>query len=164
MSTTSNILSHKTNDLHPAAGVAPNGVKRIIARSATDIPKDYVSWATHYALLDDKFIAQITNCPTRETVLQLVGRGWAAMPGRGWYGRAIGNYYLSVDPGTLGWGLQRYHKRTSDVLTIDNIPILCPSAMSGVQLIEACYPGAKHPFRWLDASHPFPGKDPAIVN
>src|SRR5947199_3923821 len=119
----------------------PIGIERVLNRIDVDLPHGYYAWANHLALLNEELIARLTGWAAPKTPDKLFALGWDALPYVYWCHRRIGKNWLWIYPWKCGWSLEVYLSvpQMAYVLTIDNMPILCPSSLSAIQVIEACY-------------------------
>lgn len=127
------------------------GIKKVIRRIDVDLPDSYYQWADNLALLNEELVAQVTGWAPPRTRNELFAHGWDALPYVYWCHRRIGGSHLWLYPWGCGWSIEVYHtvRQMADVLTIDNMPVLCPNPLTAIQVVDACYPTPKHPLRWL---------------
>ena len=135
----------------PWLGPLPHGVEKIVAREALDqyYSQSYAKWASSFALLTDAFIREVVTTAHLEfgrlpkwTAFELVGCGCCM----------VGENYLWVQKHDSGWTIELCHPHPSDpdsfVLTIENMPVLCPDQPSAITLAVACYPVAPQGLAW----------------
>jgi hypothetical protein len=129
----------------------PVGVNRLIRVTKTELPYSSYESAEYLALMDEAFITQLAGSARLDAPNALCARGWDALPYVHWCHRQIGKNCLWIYPWDLGWSIECYcsAERVSGVLSIEDMPILCPSPLSAIHLAEACYPEAKTPLRWF---------------
>jgi hypothetical protein len=129
----------------------PAGIKKIIRRADMELPYSSYEWAEYLALVDETFIAELAGSARAEAPHSLCARGWDALPYVHWCHRRVGKNCLWIYPWDCGWSIECYcsAQRVSGVLTIEHMPILCPSPLSAIHLAEACYPIPQPPVRWL---------------
>ena len=64
-----------------------------------------------------------------------------------------GNEYVWVQKHDSGWTIELCYPDSADpdarVLTIHNMPVLCPDVCSAVQLAQVCHPAARFGLVWL---------------
>src|SRR5258706_13146961 len=132
----------------------PQGVKAAIRRAELDqyFSASYAKWASNFALLTDEFITQVVKSAPKQTD-QL--REWTCFRFVDCCSCKVGNDYLWVQKHDSGWTVELCYPDNADpdarVLTIENMPILCPDGRSAVQLAEACYPTPQASLVW----HPY---------
>jgi hypothetical protein len=132
----------------------PKGVKATIMRAELDqyLSESYAQWASNFALLTDEFIIQVVKNAPSETdeVLE-----WSCYRFADCCSCKVGDNYLWVQKHDSGWTVELCYPDNADpdarVLTIENMPILCPDGRSAVQLAEACYPTPQASLVW----HPY---------
>jgi hypothetical protein len=132
----------------------PPAVKAIVARAVLDqyLGESYAKWASNFALLTDEFLTQVVKSAPKETD-QL--REWTCFRFVDCCSCKVGDNYLWVQKHDSGWTVELCYPDNVDpdarVLTIENMPILCPDGRSAIQLAEACYPLAPAGLVW----HPY---------
>jgi hypothetical protein len=132
----------------------PKGVKTIVMRTELDqyFSASYAKWASTFALLTDEFITQVVKTARKETDRL---REWTCFRFVDSCSCKVGENYLWVQKQDSGWTIELCYPDNADpdarVLTIENMPILCPDGRSAVQLAEACYPMAPANLVW----HPY---------
>jgi hypothetical protein len=135
----------------PWEGPLPLGVKAIVDRPALDqyYSKSYAKWASSFALLTHDFISETVNRAHLQpgqlpewTFYKLVDCGCCK----------VGENYLWVQKHDSGWTVELCYPHPSDpdsfVLTIENMPVLCPDQRSAATLAVACYPAAPQSLGW----------------
>jgi hypothetical protein len=142
-------------------GPAPSPIEQIIPRAEIEVPDWYAAWATDFALLSDEYIAHVAKgAPTG---------GWHWMFQRGWKPTSASDqftncYYLDVSHGRLwvdylhpgGWNIELNHPcdvhPDPRILTSvrGNMPVLCSSLPTAVQLAEVCFPSPHYHVYWED--------------
>ena len=126
-------------------GPPPRNVKRIMTRAALDTHwrKSYIKWASNFALLTDEFIAQVSKDALGRTNQPEPGK-WEGIKLVGSYSCRVGDDFLWVQKQDGGWTVELCYPDNADpdarVLTIENMPVLCPDGPSAARLAEACYP------------------------
>jgi hypothetical protein len=127
----------------PWQGSLPHGVKKIMTRVALEahLRESYAKWASNFALLTDEYIAELWADAFRS-----IGQS----PPRTWRGSNMFGYYLQVGDDFLwvqehdgGWPVELCYPDVDPdarILTIENMPVLCPDGLSAIRLAEACYP------------------------
>lgn len=132
-------------------GPLPDGVEGIVKRETLDrdFSKLYAKWASSFALLTHAFISEtVTRAHLQPgqlpewTFLKLFDCGWCK----------VGENYLWVQKHDSGWTVELCYPHPSDpdsfVLTIKNMPVLCPDPRSAATLAVACYPAAQESLGW----------------
>jgi hypothetical protein len=133
----------------PWQGALPQGVEGIVKREALDeyASKSYAKWASSFALLSDQLIGQTLKGaqPARQldwTFFKFVDCGCCK----------VDENYLWVQKHDSGWTIELCYPDATDpdsfVLTIDNMPVLCPDGRSAIRLAQACYPAAPPNLGW----------------
>jgi hypothetical protein len=126
-------------------GSLPKGVHKIMTRAALDTPwrRSYIKWASNFALLTDEFIAQIVKDASQGNSRSSPGE-WTGIELVGSYSCKVGDDYLWIQKQDGGWAIELCYPDNADpdarVLTIENMPVLCPDGPSAARLAEACYP------------------------
>ena len=126
-------------------GPPPRNVKRLMTRAALDTHwrKSYIKWASNFALLTDEFIAQVAKDALGRTNQPAPGK-WQGIKLVGSYSCRVGDDFLWVQKQDGGWTVELCYPDNADpdarVLTIENMPVLCPDGPSAARLAEACYP------------------------
>jgi hypothetical protein len=135
----------------PWQGPLPHGVKAIVERAALDqhYSQSYAKWASSFALLTDQLISQTVKSAPQDTgqlpqwtFFKFVDCGCCK----------VGENYLWVQKHDSGWTIELCYPDATDpdsfVLTIKNMPVLCPDQRSAVTLAVACYPAAPVSLGW----------------
>jgi hypothetical protein len=135
----------------PWQGPLPHGVEKTVEREALDqyYSQSYAKWASSFALLTDAFISEIVKRAHLEpsrlpewTFFKFVDCGCCK----------VGENYLWVQKHDSGWTVELCYPHPSDpdsfVLTIENMPVLCPDQPSAITLAVACYPAAPVSLGW----------------
>ena len=124
-------------------GSLPQGVRKIVTRAALEQHQRewYAKWASNFAQLTDEYIAELWADAFRS-----IGQS----PPRTWRGSNMFGYYLQVGDDFLwvqehdgGWPVELCYPDVDPdarILTIENMPVLCPDGLSAIRLAEACYP------------------------
>jgi hypothetical protein len=125
----------------------PRGVKRIVERTEISIPDGYIEWATSFALLDEDGMSRASL----EAANELAARGWMTYPFVDWSCRVIGRDCLRITIWTFGALIEccRASGAYTDILTIENMPVISCNGRNSMELAERCYLQAEHPFRWF---------------
>ncbi len=136
----------------PWQGELPRGVKEIITRSALNpFGERYVRWASNFALLTDEFIAQVLKAAPDMTK-QPYHRQWDGFKWAECYSCRVGDNYLWVQKHGAGCTVELCFPDNADpdarVLTMENMPVLCPDPTSAALLAEACYPNPPANLVW----------------
>ena len=132
----------------PWQGPPPHGVKAIVERAAWDPhhSKLYAKWASSFARLTDEFIGQIVEGAPQAAV------EWTCYKFANCCSCKVGENYLWVQKHDSGWTIELCYPDVADpdlfVLTIENMPVLCPDRRSAVLLAQACYPTARAKLAW----------------
>ena len=135
----------------PWQGPLSHGVERIVERAALDqyYSQSYAKWASSFALLSDAFIRALVKSANLKrpelpewTFFKFVDCGCCM----------VGENYLWVQKHDSGWTVELCYPHPSDpdsfVLTIENMPVLCPDQPSAITLAVACYPVAPQGLAW----------------
>jgi hypothetical protein len=135
----------------PRRGPLPHGVERIVEREALDqyFSKLYAKWASSFALLTDAFIGETLKSANLEPARLAE---WTCFK---WVDSCccrVDENYLWVQKHDSGWTIELCYPDATDpdsfVLTIENMPVLCPDRRSAVSLAVACYPAAPVNLAW----------------
>ena len=135
----------------PWQGPLPRGVERIVKRGAlSQLPRNlYANWASSFALLTDKFMSEIIKVSPNRVSRPLE---WACYKWADCCSCKVGDNYLWVQKHDSGWTVELCIPDTADpdsfVLTIENMPVLCPDRSSAVSLAVACYPAVPVNLAW----------------
>jgi hypothetical protein len=124
-------------------GSLPQGVKKIMTRTALAQHHrvSYAKWASNFVLLTNEFITQVMKGAAK-TADQSSPRKWTGYKFVDWYFCDVGDDYLWVQKQDGGWTVELcYPDADPDarILTIENMPVLCPDAPSAAALAEGCY-------------------------
>jgi hypothetical protein len=135
----------------PWQGPLPHGVDRIVERAALDqyYSQSYAKWASSFALLSDAFIRETVKSANLKpaqlpewTFFKFVDCGCCK----------VGENYLWVQKHDSGSTIELCHPDATDpdsfVLTIENMPVLCPDGSSAISLAVACYPAPAVNLAW----------------
>ena len=135
----------------PWQGPLSHGVERIVERAALDqyYSQSYAKWASSFALLSDAFIREKVKSANLKrpelpewTFFKFVDCGCCK----------VAENYLWVQKHDSGWTVELCYPHPSDpdsfVLTIENMPVLCPDQPSAITLAVACYPVAPQGLAW----------------
>ena len=123
----------------------PQGVKKIMTRAALaqHYSELYAKWASNFALLTNEFITQVMKDAAKGTD-QSSPRKWTGFKFADWYFCKVSDGCLWIQKHDGGWTIELCYPDNADpdarILTIENMPVLCPDAPSAVQLAEPCYP------------------------
>jgi hypothetical protein len=135
----------------PWQGPLPHGVERIVEREALDqgYSKLYAKWASSFALLTDAFIGEIVKSAS---LVPARLPAWTCHKFFDCCSCNVHEDYLWVQKHDGGWTVELCYPHPSDpdsfVLTIENMPVLCPDQRSAVTLAVACYPAAPVGLGW----------------
>ncbi len=135
----------------PWQGPMPQGVTGIVKREALDRDhsKLYAKWASSFALLTDEFIGQIARGAPERATRPLE---WACYRFIECCSCKVGENYLWVQKHDSGWTIELCYPDPTDpdlfVLTIENMPVLCPDRRSAAMLAQTCYPTAPCNLAW----------------
>jgi hypothetical protein len=109
----------------------------------------YANWASSFALLTDRFVSETMKVSPNKVSRSLE---WTCYKWFECCSCKVGDNYLWVQKHDSGWTIELCYPDTSDpdsfVLTIENMPILCPDRRSAVSLAVACYPAAPVNVAW----------------
>jgi hypothetical protein len=136
---------------NPWQGTLPHGVKAIVERAALDqhYSQSYAKWASSFALLTDEFIGQATKGSPQTAVRP---PEWTSYKFVDCCSCKVDENYLWVQKHDSGWTIELCYPDATDpdsfVLTIQNMPVLCPDRRSAVSLARACYPTAPANLAW----------------
>jgi hypothetical protein len=125
-------------------GALPQGVKKILTRDAlgAHLRERYAKWASNFALLTDEFLAS-TFESNLERIRQIPREEWIGFPFVDWHHCKVGEDYLWAQKQRDGWTVELcYPDADPDarILTIENMPVLCPDAVWAAKFALACYP------------------------
>lgn len=129
----------------PWQGSLPQGVKKILTRTALEPHRRdwYAKWASNFALLTDEFLAQVFECELNRIKRQLTWDKWTSWPFVNWHYCKVGDDFLWVQEQDQGSTVELCYPDTDPdirILTIENMPVLCPDALWAARLALACYP------------------------
>jgi hypothetical protein len=133
-------------------GPPPPGVDAILTRDALaeHFRDGYVTWASNFALLSPAYLAEIHQQEAARIKAKHASHVWHHF-------KIVGVCCADVDEDTFwlieqaaGWTIERGWESKGDVrvLTIANMPVLCPDLLSARRLALACYPDAKASLIW----------------
>jgi hypothetical protein len=138
-------------------------IEKVIPRTAIDIDDCYFPWATDFALVTDAYTARVATCaPTVPWVKMYPGN----LPdnGRNRHCLTLGNAQVRVDIEYLqpsGWMIELIHEYIDDdwdgrILTFvrGNMPVLCPSLQTAMQLAETSFPNCHYHLCWRSIKGP----------
>ena len=122
----------------------PEGVKQIKTRAALDKYRReyYAKWASNFALLTDEFIAQVGQ-GALDRLAQLSRWKWRSFQFVDWHFCQVGDNFLWVQEHDGGWTVELCYPDVDPdarILTVENMPVLCPDGPSAAWLAWACYP------------------------
>jgi hypothetical protein len=129
----------------PWQGPPPCGVKKIMTRAALDKywRESYIKWASSFALLTDEFIVHVFENELSR-IKKLARDKWQEFPFVDSHCCKVGDDYLWVQKQDCGWTVELCYPDNADpdarILTIENMPVLCPDGVSAARLALACYP------------------------
>jgi hypothetical protein len=136
-------------------GALPPGVKQIMTREALKPSwrECYAKWASNFALLKDDFLAQVFEREGTKLARSARGTWWPGTEWVDWHSCNIGDDLLLVEKQDGGWTVELCPGPPSNdpdgrIVTIENMPVLCPDAPRAALLARACYPDAPAPFVW----------------
>jgi hypothetical protein len=139
----------------PWQGPSPPGVDAILERVALDKPYDgfFAEWASNLALLRSEFVEQIYQSEEARMHHQFAGIMWDRYKVYDLDQCDVGSHSLWIKKQVAGWSVElRYPCHTdARVLTIANMPVLCPDELSAARLALACYPNEVAGLIW----HPY---------
>jgi hypothetical protein len=127
----------------PWQGPLPHGVKAIVEREALDrdYSKSYAKWASSFALLTDDFISDVVKSTLKGAARPLE---WTCFKFIDCCCCQVGENYLWMQRQDSGWTIELCYPDKVDpdarVLTIQNMPVLCPDRASAAWLAQASYP------------------------
>jgi hypothetical protein len=133
-------------------GSLPHGVKKILTRDALAQHLDsYAKWASNFALLTNEFLAHVFETELNR-IKQLARGKWETFPFFDWHYCEAGGNYLWVQKQDHGWSVELCYPDNADpdarILTIENIPVLCPDGLWAARLALACYPNPPANLVW----------------
>jgi hypothetical protein len=137
-------------------GPLPKGVKKIMTRDALSPHrrKSYAKWASNFALLTDEFLALVFEHEI-ERIKHLAHDKWESFELCGWHSCEVGDDYLWVQKQDGGWTIELCYPDNADpdarILTIENMPVLCPDDVCAARMALACYPHPPANLVW----HPY---------
>jgi hypothetical protein len=137
----------------PWQGPLPQGVKEVLTRDALaqHYRERYSKWASNFALLTDEFLAQVFE-DEMSRIKQLVREEWTGFDLCGWHHCKVGEDYLWVQKQDGGWTIELCYPDNADpdarILTIENMPVLCPDALWAARVALACYPNPPANLIW----------------
>ena len=107
-------------------------------------------WASSFALLTKEFIAEVVkSVPVAQRL------GWTCYKFVDCCSCRVGEDFLWVQKHDSGWTIELCYPDCADpdarVLTIENMPVLCPDGDSAIKLAQTCYPVAQANLIW----HPY---------
>ena len=135
----------------PWQGPLPPGVESIVEREALDpdFSKLYAKWASSFALLTDAFIGETVKSGNLEPARL---PDWTCFKWVDCCSCKVDENYLWVQKHDSGWTIELCYPDATDpdsfVLTIENMPVLCPDRRSAFTLAVACYPAAPVNLAW----------------
>jgi hypothetical protein len=135
----------------PWQGPLPHGVEGIVKRDALDrdFSKLYAKWASSFALLTDQYISQTVKSAPQDKAQLLE---WSCYKLFDCCSCKVGENYLWVQKHDSGWTIELCYPDANDpdsfVLTIENMPVLCPDGRAAAMLAQACYPTAPAKLAW----------------
>jgi hypothetical protein len=140
----------------------PSAIEKVIPRTAIDLDDGYFPWATDFALLKDAYAARVVTCaPTGPWVKMYPGN--PPDNGGNRHYRNLGNAQARIDIDYLqpaGWIIELIHEDIDDadarILTVvrGNMPVLCPTFGTAMQLAEASYPNCHYNLCWRSVLGP----------
>jgi hypothetical protein len=133
-------------------GSLPQGVKKIMTRAALERHQRewYAKWASNFALLTDEFLAQVFEHELNR-VKRLTCDKWTGFKIVDWHYCKVGDDYLWVQEQDGGWTVELCYPDVDPdarILTIENMPVLCPDAPWAAGLALACYPNPPAGLVW----------------
>jgi len=133
-------------------GPPPQGVDKVLSRDALEqhFRPLYAKWASNFALLSEEFLGRVFEAEVTR-IKQLVRGAWKHNPFADCGSCKVGTDYLWVQKQERGWTIELcYPGADPDVriLTIENMPVLCPEGIWGARLALACYPTPPANFVW----------------
>jgi hypothetical protein len=137
----------------PWKGSPPPAVKKIMTRDALaeHLRGQYSRWASNFALLTDTFLVQVFE-REMDRIKALQRDKWTDFfPFSDWCYCKVGDDYLWVQKQDGGWTVELCHPGTDPdarVLTINNMPVLCPEGIWAARLALACYPNPPANLVW----------------
>ena len=128
----------------PWQGPPPQGVKNILTRDALDPHwrERYAKWASNFALLTDEFLIRVFEAEF-ERMKQLGRDSWQTFPFIDLHCCQVGGDYLWVQKQDHGFTVELCYPADDPdarILTIENMPVLCPDALWAARFALACYP------------------------
>ena len=136
----------------PWQGSLPPGVKEIRTRDALEeyLRERYARWASNFALLTDEFLIRVFEAEL-DRMKQLNRGKWQSLP--------FIDLHCCQVRGDCRWVQKQDHGFTVEVcypaddpdariLTIENMPILCPDALWAARLALASYPNPPANLVW----------------
>jgi hypothetical protein len=136
-------------------GPPPAGVDAVLPRAALDKHSIdfFAQWTSNFALLRSEFVEQIYESEAARVRQQFPGSQWCCYKFLGLDQCDVGRHSLWIKKQVAGWSVELRYPCDVDarVLTIANMPVLCPSEMSAAKLALACYPNPAAGLFW----HPY---------
>jgi hypothetical protein len=123
-------------------GPPPKGVEKVLSRDVLEPhfgPR--YEWASNFALLSEEFLRGVFDAQINR-IKQLERREWRRTPYMESISCKIGTTYLMVDKQKVGWTVEAFYPCVPDthILTIEDLPVLCPTRSWAGWLAAACYP------------------------
>jgi hypothetical protein len=136
-------------------GPPPLGVDAILERVALDKPYDgfFAEWASNLALLSSEFVDDIYQCGLARMRKQFAGNKWHRYKVYDLAQCNVGAHSLWIKKQVVGWSVELRYPCDIDarVLTLANMPVLCPDEPPAARLALACYPNPVAGLIW----HPY---------
>jgi hypothetical protein len=128
----------------PWQGATPQGVRAILTRDAlAEHYRDwYAKWSRDLAFLTEEFLGRTFDSDLSR-IKQLTRGEWMHDPFLDCHHCEIGGNYLWVQKQDHGWTVELCYPDTDPdvrILTIQDMPVLCPEAVWAARLALACYP------------------------
>jgi hypothetical protein len=136
----------------PWQGPPPPGVDVILTRDALaeDFRDAYVSWARNFALLSSSYLTDIQRREDARIGTQFFPDVWQHYKFYDMYCRDVGGDSVWIKKQDAGWPIELgwESKNNFRILTIANMPVLCPDAISAMRLALACCPNPVADLSW----------------
>jgi hypothetical protein len=133
-------------------GSPPPGVKKVLTRDALDkeYRDRYAKWATNFVLLTDEFLDRVVSSEWHR-IKQLNHGKCASLPFVRDHYCTVGDDYLWVRECDGGCTVELCYPDVDPderILAIENMPVMCPSAVWALRLAWASYPNPPANLVW----------------